>query len=135
VVDLGAEWCRCHDLPLPVGLNVIRRDLGRPAMEKMCSAIRRSLGLALEHREEALAWVSRFGRGVEGQCTRPFVEMFANEDSLRMPDDVRRALLVLLRQAVDLGIGDGLPELDIVEGIELAHKGTEAWIAHSVCSK
>ena len=66
VVDLGAEWCRQHRLPLPVGLNVIRRDLGEAAMERLCAAIRRSLRtLGLIHREEALAWVSRFGRGAE----------------------------------------------------------------------
>jgi 1,4-dihydroxy-6-naphthoate synthase len=134
VVDLGAEWCRQHDLPLPVGLNVIRRDLGRPTVERMCSVIRHSLEMALEDREEALAWVSRFGRGVEGKCTRPFVEMFANDDSLWMPDDVRRALLVLLRQAVALGIGESVPHLDVVEGMA-SRKGTQAWTAHSVCSK
>jgi 1,4-dihydroxy-6-naphthoate synthase len=135
VADLGAEWCRHHDLPLPVGLNVIRRDLGRAAMELLCSTIRRSLTFALENREEALAWVSRFGRGVEGQCTRPFVEMFANGDSLRMPDDVRRALGVLLRQAVDLGVGDRVPDLDIVEGQNLTSKGNQPWIERSVCSR
>jgi 1,4-dihydroxy-6-naphthoate synthase len=116
VIDLGEEWCRSHDLPLPVGLNVIRRDLGESLMERLCLAIRRSLRFAQAHREEALGWVSQFGRGVEGRCTRPFVEMFANADSVRMPADVRRALAVVLEQAVEHGVGDTVPELDIVEG-------------------
>jgi 1,4-dihydroxy-6-naphthoate synthase len=116
VADLGAEWCWAHDLPLPVGLNVIRRDLGEGLMERLCAGIRRSLQMALAHREEALAWVSRFGRGAEGQCTRPFVEMFANNDSLRMPEDVRQALGVLLGQAAELGVGPVVPSLDIIEG-------------------
>src|SRR6516162_4059817 len=42
VVDLGAEWCRRNDLPLPVGLNVVRRDLGEEQMEEVCDLIRRS---------------------------------------------------------------------------------------------
>ena len=120
VVDLGAEWCRQQGLPLPVGLNVIRRDLGTARMRQLCSAIRRSLCHALEHRQEALERVSRLGRGPDGQCTSRFVEMFANEDSLNMPTDVREALIVLLGQVVDLGLGQVVPPLDIVEGNETA---------------
>jgi 1,4-dihydroxy-6-naphthoate synthase len=116
VTDLGAEWCDREGLPLPVGLNVVRRGLGEAAMERVCAAVRRSLRAAQLHRQEALAWVSRFGRGAEGQCTVPFVEMFANADSERMPTDARRALAVLLEQVAEMGIGPALPRIDIVEG-------------------
>jgi 1,4-dihydroxy-6-naphthoate synthase len=116
VADLGAEWCRHHDLPLPVGLNVIRRDLGAAATERVCAAIRRSLRAAHRHRSEALAWASRFGRGVAGNCTEPFVEMFANDDSVRMPADVRRALGVLLAQVAAMGLGPAVPRIALVEG-------------------
>ena len=82
VVDLGAEWCQRNGLPLPVGLNVVRRDLGRAGHG---ADLRRASAAACStpwhHRDEALAWVSRFGRGAEGQCTAQFVEMFANADS------------------------------------------------------
>ena len=117
VADLGAEWCRQHNLPLPVGLNVIRRDLGERAMESLCTAVRRSLRYALRNISEALTWSSRFGRGLEGQCTERFVEMFANDDSLRMATDVRRALAVLLREAADLGLAPAVSRLDIIEGV------------------
>jgi 1,4-dihydroxy-6-naphthoate synthase len=116
VADLGAEWCRCHDLPLPVGLNVIRRDLGPPAMERICAAIRRSLAYGLDHAEEVLSRVCRFGRGPQGQCTERFVSMFANADSVRMPDDVRTALRVLFCQVVDLGLASCVPAIDVIEG-------------------
>jgi 1,4-dihydroxy-6-naphthoate synthase len=119
VADLGAEWCQRHDLPLPVGLNVIRRDLGAAAMERVCGAIRRSLRHGHRHEEAALQWSSRFGRGAEGECTGPFVAMFANGDSLRMPADVRQALAVLLGQAAELGLVPALPQLDIVEGVSV----------------
>ncbi len=116
VVDLGAEWCRRNELPLPVGLNVIRRDLGSAAMQRICTAIRRSLRYGLAHPRETLDRVCRFGRGAEGKCTDRFVAMFANEDSLSMPSDVRKALRVLLSQLVDLGLSDRVPSLDIIEG-------------------
>jgi 1,4-dihydroxy-6-naphthoate synthase len=126
VLDLGAEWCRREGLPLPVGLNVIRRDLGSAVQERVCAAIRRSLRHGLEHRDEALAWVSRFGRGVEGQCTQPFVDMFANEDSVRMPADVREGLEVLFAQVAELGLSAGIPPLDIVAGRTVQSKNRHA---------
>jgi 1,4-dihydroxy-6-naphthoate synthase len=116
VMDLGVEWCRRNDLPLPVGLNVIRRDLGYPAMQCICTAIRRSLRYGLDHSRETLGRVCRFGRGTEGQCTNQFVAMFANEDSVCMPADVRQGLRVLFAQLVDLGLSADIPPLDIIEG-------------------
>jgi 1,4-dihydroxy-6-naphthoate synthase len=126
VADLGAEWCRQYALPLPVGLNVIRRDLGAVAMERICAGIRRSLRRALDWPAEALDRVRRFGRGSEGQCTERFVAMFANRDSLRMPADVRGALRVLLCQVVDQGLADQVPALDIVEGVPADPAGVSA---------
>jgi 1,4-dihydroxy-6-naphthoate synthase len=116
VVDLGAEWCERHGLPLPVGLNVIRRDLGPAAMQRICTAIRRSLEYALAHSDEVLPRVSRLGRGADGHCAEQFVAMFANQDSVRMPDDVRDALRVLLCQVADLGLSPTVPDIDIIEG-------------------
>ena len=116
VVDLGAEWCQRHDLPLPVGLNAIRRELGQAAMQWICAAIRRSLEYALDHSDEVISRVSRLGRGGEGQCTERFVSMFANQDSVRMPADVRAALRVLFCQVADLGLSPSVPRIDIIEG-------------------
>ncbi len=115
VADLGAIWCERNGLPLPVGLNVVRRDLGEPAMRRICAGIRRSLRYSLVHPGEALARVRRLGRGATGGCTDQFVRMFANRDSVRMPPDVRAALRVLCSHAVDSGLGDTVPSLDIVD--------------------
>ena len=115
VADLGAEWCARHGLPLPVGLNVARRDLGRVALGAVCAAIRDSLEYARRHPEETLSRVSRFGRGSEGGCTERFVRMFANDDSLEMPADVRAGLKALFDQALERGLIPAPPPLDIVE--------------------
>jgi 5,8-dihydroxy-2-naphthoate synthase len=128
VVDLGAWWCQRYRLPLPVGLNVIRRDLGSATMQRVGAALRRSLRYALAHPQECLARVGRFGRGAAGGCTDRFVAMFANQDSLRMPADVRAALPALFRQVVDLGLAARVPPIDIVEGSvpTSAHRVPEA---------
>jgi 5,8-dihydroxy-2-naphthoate synthase len=122
VADLGAVWCRQNDLPLPVGLNVIRRDLGVTAMERICAAIRDSLQYGLDHAPETLARVSRFGRGEDGGCTGRFVRMFANADSVQMPADVRSALRVLFRQVVDQGLAAQVPSIDVIEGCQPARR-------------
>jgi 1,4-dihydroxy-6-naphthoate synthase len=116
VIDLGAWWCEETGLPLPVGLNVVRRSLGARLMGRLCAAIRASLAWAAANRAEALAGVRGFGRGAAGGCTERFVAMFANEDSLRMPADVRHGLRVLCSAAVDVGLADAVPPLDVVEG-------------------
>lgn len=129
VVDLGAEWCQRNGLPLPVGLNVIRRDLGSAAMQRTCTAIRRSLEYARDHAEEVLSRVSRLGRGPEGNCTQRFVSMFANADSVRMPADVRAALRVLFCQVVDLGLSPAVPAIDIIEGSSSSHRTFSSRVA------
>jgi 1,4-dihydroxy-6-naphthoate synthase len=115
VLDLGALWCERNGLPLPVGLNVVRRDLGPLAMERICSAVRRSLRFAMKHPADALTRVGRLGRGTEGGCTEQFVSMFANRDSLSMPADVRTGLQVLCRQVVDEGLAESVPTFDVVD--------------------
>jgi 1,4-dihydroxy-6-naphthoate synthase len=117
VIDLGAEWCRQNGLPLPVGLNVVRRDLGEEPMQRVAAAIRHSLRHGLEHARDTLGRVNRFGRGPEGGVTDQFVSMFANEDSVCMPPDVRTALRVLFNQVVDQGLAATVPPIDIIEGV------------------
>jgi len=120
IVDLGDEWCRRAGVPLPIGLNVARRSLGRQTLTHVCTTIRRSLEYGLAHRREALEWVSRFGRGPAGQCTSRYVEMFANEDSLCMAEDVREGLRVLLLEAADRGLVESVPQLDVIDGTHLS---------------
>jgi 1,4-dihydroxy-6-naphthoate synthase len=116
IADLGAWWCEQNGLPLPVGLNVIHRRLGAAAMQRVCAAVLRSLAHAQDHPEETLARVRRFGRGASGGCTDRFVAMFANQDSLHMPGDVRAALRVLFAQVADLGLGEPVTQLDVIDG-------------------
>jgi 1,4-dihydroxy-6-naphthoate synthase len=112
MADLGAAWCRRHELPLPVGLSVIRRDLGRSAMHDIASAIRQSLDYSMHYQDEAFAWLAKLG--FVSTCTEQFVSMFANDDSLHLPADAREGLSMLLRQVAEES-GAGVPPLDIVD--------------------
>jgi 1,4-dihydroxy-6-naphthoate synthase len=117
VADLGAEWCRRYGLPLPVGLNVIRRNIEPGLAARVCDLIVESLRFGRAHSSETLDRVCRFGRGSSGGVTEEFVRMFANDDSEVMPSDVRQALPVLFRQVVRMGLAPDVPRVDVVEPV------------------
>lgn len=111
VADLGAEWCRRNNLPLPVGLNLVRRDLGLQAAHQIAGACRDSLTWAQENADEACAFAAGFGRG----CARQFVTMFSNQDTLCMPSDVRRGMRVLFTQIAEVGIAPLIEDIEVID--------------------
>ena len=111
VADLGVTWCEDTRLPLPVGLNIARRALGRDINRGIAQTCRQSLQWAHDHFDEAFAFASRFGRG----CAADHVRMFSNDDTLCMPRDVRRALRVMFDRVASLGIAPAIDEIDIID--------------------
>lgn len=111
IADLGATWCARNRLPLPVGLNLVRRDLGRVMAQEIARACGDSLRWAQAHADEACAYANRFGRGQAEQ----FVAMFSNQDTLCMPPDVRRALRVLFDQLAELGVAPQIGQIEVTD--------------------
>ena len=111
IADLGAKWCQSNRLPLPVGLNLVRRDLGRVMAAEIARTCGDSLRWAQAHAAEACAFANRFGRGRAQQ----FVAMFSNRDTLCMPADVRRALRVLFDQLAQFGVAPAAGEIEVVD--------------------
>jgi 1,4-dihydroxy-6-naphthoate synthase len=116
IVDLGACWEDRTGLPLPVGLNVIKRDIPRDEADVVCDLIRNSLVYGLQNRKPAIEWACRFGRGEDGGCGEEHISMFANDDSVMMPTDVRIALAHIFELSQSIGITETKPEIDIVDG-------------------
>src|ERR1041385_1626525 len=77
-LDLGEWWLLETGLPLPLGVNVIRRDLGADAIRDVSGILRASIEAALEHREEALEFALGFGRGLDGERGDRFIDMYVN---------------------------------------------------------
>lgn len=111
VADLGQTWCHDTGLPLPVGLNLVKRELGLVMATQIVDVCRRSLTWGLEHFDEAFAFASQFGRG----CARDHVRMFSNSDTVRMPDDVRAALRVMFDRVAGLGIAPALERIEVID--------------------
>ena len=111
VCDLGRTWCDDTGLPLPVGLNLVRKHVGRPLAREIARACRDSLLWAQEHHEEAFAYASTFGRG----CAADHVRMFSNSDTLCLPGDARRALGLMCQRVAELGLGPSIEYPQIVD--------------------
>jgi 1,4-dihydroxy-6-naphthoate synthase len=99
VLDLGEWWLDQTGLPLPLGGNVIRRDLGEKMMERVSRDIRKSIQYALDHRDEALAYAMQFPRGLDTPRADRFVGMYVNELTLDYGVEGRKAVRRLLGEA------------------------------------
>ena len=110
--DLGEWWQQETGLPLPLGGNVVRRDLGRETIEQVARDLKASIVYALEHRAPALAHASRYNRGIGEERTDTFVGMYVNHWTVDYGDTGRRAVRALLDRAFEAGL---IPERVEVE--------------------
>ena len=105
VVDLGEWWAdRTGGLPLPLGGNVIRRDLGPEMITKVSKLLHDSIAYALSHREEAVAYAQQFGRGLDPERTDTFVGMYVNDLTLGYGDRGTKAVKRLMADAYEAGL-------------------------------
>jgi 1,4-dihydroxy-6-naphthoate synthase len=113
IVDLGEWWSdRTGGLPLPLGGNVIRRDLGRQHISTLSRLLHDSISFGLQHRSEAVGYAMRFGRGLDRTRTDRFVGMYVNDLTLDYGERGREAVRRLLGDAARAGL---LPESVTVE--------------------
>lgn len=100
IVDLGEWWAdRTGGLPLPLGGNVIRRDLGPQVIATVSRLLRESIAYALAHRQEALDYALQFGRGLDRAKADRFVGMYVNELTLDYGERGRAAVRRLFDEA------------------------------------
>ena len=102
-VDLGEWWLLETGLPLPLGVNTIRRDLGDTTIREVSEILRESIDAALEHRDEALEYALGYGRGMDVELADRFVGMYVNELTCDYGDEGRQAVRELLARAEALG--------------------------------
>jgi len=91
-------------LPLPLGGNVIRRDLGREDIKEISRLLKASIRYSLDHREEALEYALEFARDLDAAKADRFVGMYVNERTLDYGRDGRNAVQLFLDKAYDAGI-------------------------------
>jgi len=103
VLDLGEWWMLETGLPLPLGANVARRDLGEETLLELSEVLAASIRAGLDNRPEAMAYAMEFSRGLEPHLADRFVGMYVNELTQDYGDEGRQAVHELLRRAEALG--------------------------------
>ncbi len=104
VVDLGEWWFQETGLPLPLGGNVIRKDLGEAMVKQITKLLQDSIVYSLEHRPEALDYAMTFARDMEPHLADKFVGMYVNELTVDYGENGRKALALLFQRAFEKGI-------------------------------
>ncbi len=104
VLDLGEWWHKRHGLPLPMGGNVIRRDLGPALIKEVSNLLRESISYSLNNREDALQYAMQFARDMDTDLADRFVAMWVNDLTLDYTDRGREAVRRLLEEGFEQGI-------------------------------
>ena len=114
VGDLGVWWREDTGLPLPLGGNVVRRDLGDETVREVARYVKESIRYALDHREEALAYALGYARDLPPELADRFVSMYVNEWTVDYGETGRRAVRALLERGHEAGIIPHRVEVEFV---------------------
>lgn len=115
LLDLGELWANYTSLPLPLGLNVIRRDIDESLQKETLRIHHESIKFALNNKQEALEYAIEFGRGMKNEVAEQFVLMYVNDLTVKLGEKGVAALKHLFSSAYNKGLINQKPKLDILE--------------------
>jgi len=117
VCDLYEWWSKkTGGLPLPLGVDAVKRSLGADLMKKIARVHRRAISYSLSHRDEALDYASRYSRGLKREDMDRFVGMYVNERTVDMGEEGLKASQLLLDEAYEKGLIRKAVKIDLVRG-------------------
>lgn len=114
IVDLGEWWKGEHNLPLPLGANAIRRDLGDANMEEIAGVLKASIQYGLEHRSAAVEHALQYARDMGSDLADEFVGMYVNEWTIDYGEVGRKAINLLLSKGAEAGIVQPIEAIDYI---------------------
>ncbi len=114
IVDLGAWWYERTGLPLPLGGNCIRRDLGAQVIQEVTDVLKQSIQYSLDHRAAAVEYALQFGRDLDRKLADQFVGMYVNHWTLDYGAKGREAITRLLKEGAAAGLVPDCGEIDYV---------------------
>lgn len=104
IVDLGQWWFEKHNLPLPLGVDVIRRDLGEETMKAFSALFKESILYSLSNRKPALEYAKQYGRGISDELNDRFVGMYVNDWTVDLGEKGMLSFQTLLDEAFKKGL-------------------------------
>jgi len=114
IVDLGKWWHEKTTLPLPLGGNCIRKDLGPEVMQEVTDILKASIQYSLDHRAPAVEYALKFGRDLDRNLADRFVGMYVNAWTLDYGVRGREAITTLLKRGADAGLVPAVGEIEYV---------------------
>jgi 1,4-dihydroxy-6-naphthoate synthase len=115
VIDLGQWWFEETGLPLPLGGNCIRKDLGPKVCQEVTDILRQSIQYSLDHRDLAVEYALQFGRDLNRELADQFVGMYVNHWTLDYGAKGREAISTLLKRGADAGIVPSISRIEFVD--------------------
>lgn len=114
LADMGIWWKEKTGLPLPLGVNTVRKDLGPEAVTEISRCMRESISAGLNNREKALEYALQFARGMDRETSDEFVGMYVNQRTLDMGDEGVQAIRLLLSEGARIGLVPAV-QVDVVD--------------------
>lgn len=114
IADMGVWWNQKTGLPLPLGVNVVRKDLGREAVLEISRCMRESIEAGLKNRDAALEYALQFARGMDTATSDEFVGMYVNDRTRDMGEEGVRAIKLLLAEGARIGLVPSV-EVEVVD--------------------
>lgn len=115
ILDFGEYWkCETNGLPLPLGLDVVRKDLGESLAKRLSMGLKESIAYGYNHQEESIPYAMKWGRGIDFKLGEKFVKMYVSELTIDMGNKGKRGLELLFKKAAEKKIIPEIPELILV---------------------
>jgi 1,4-dihydroxy-6-naphthoate synthase len=115
IIDLGEWWKRETGLPLPLGGNVLRKDIATPVQQDLLAIMRESIDYGLSHREAAVAHSMPYARDMDANLAGKFIGMYVNDYTREYGDKGREAIRLFLKRAHSAGYIQKLPAIEFIE--------------------
>jgi 1,4-dihydroxy-6-naphthoate synthase len=114
ILDFGEFWeKKTNGLPLPLGLDVVRKDLGEAMALKLSKGLKESIHFGYTHQSEAVPYAMKWGRGIDYQLGEKFVKMYVSELTIDMGEKGKQALELLFKLGNEKGIIPHVPEIKL----------------------
>lgn len=113
IVDFGELWQRLYGLPLPLGLDVVRKDLGEELARKLSQGLRQSIHFGYTHQQDAIPYALQYGRGIDTKLGERFVKMYVSELTVDMGELGLKALELLYRLGSERGVIPNIPTIEL----------------------
>lgn len=115
IVNLGTWWHAETGLPLPLGVNAIKRTLPEDVQRQASQDLKASIEYGLAHRPEALDWAANYARGMEKKTVDEFVGMYVNRRTIDLGEDARTSIRLFLERGAERGIVPAVEKIDFVD--------------------